>query len=352
LKFSAKDKHCDAKFQNFLKVLPVVVSSMNVEKCSLHVIKSPYLRLLNVKSLPVLSDSILSINGLTKHFGRIRAVEDLTLEVKRGEVYGILGPNGSGKTTTLGMILGVVHATRGIYMWFGEIPTHESRKRIGAILEQPIFYPYLSAAANLKIIAQIKNSKDYDIDNSLTLAGLYDRRHSMFRTFSYGMRQRLAIAAALLCSPEVLILDEPTNGLDPQGIAEVRDMIKNVATTGMTVILASHLLDEVQKTCSHVCVLEKGKKLFSGKVDDVLNETVMLEIAAANMALLKATLKEFQKMSEFREEHDKLVVKLAPGTTAEDLNAFLFGQGVILSHLALHKKSLEKYFLELLEKPS
>jgi ABC-type multidrug transport system ATPase subunit len=325
---------------------------MNVEKCSLHVIKSPYLRLLNVKSLPVLSDSILSINGLTKHFGRIRAVEDLTLEVKRGEVYGILGPNGSGKTTTLGMILGVVHATRGIYMWFGEIPTHESRKRIGAILEQPIFYPYLSAAANLKIIAQIKNSKDYDIDNSLTLAGLYDRRHSMFRTFSYGMRQRLAIAAALLCSPEVLILDEPTNGLDPQGIAEVRDMIKNVATTGMTVILASHLLDEVQKTCSHVCVLEKGKKLFSGKVDDVLNETVMLEIAAANMALLKATLKEFQKMSEFREEHDKLVVKLAPGTTAEDLNAFLFGQGVILSHLALHKKSLEKYFLELLEKPS
>jgi len=302
--------------------------------------------------LPVLSDTILSINGLTKHFGRIRAVEELTLEVKRSEVYGILGPNGSGKTTTLGMILGVVHATRGTYMWFGEVPTHDSRKRIGAILEQPIFYPYLSAAANLQIIAQIKDSKDHDIDNSLTLAGLYDRRHSMFRTFSYGMRQRLAIAAALLCKPEVLILDEPTNGLDPQGIAEVRDMIQNVAKTGMTVILASHLLDEVQKTCTHVCVLEKGKKLFSGKVDDVLNDTIMVEIAAANMELLKTTLKAFQKVTEFSEEHDKLIVKLATDTTAEDLNAFLFGQGVILSHLTLHKKSLEKYFLELIDKQS
>jgi ABC-type multidrug transport system ATPase subunit len=299
-----------------------------------------------------LSSTILYINGLTKHFGRIRAVEDLTLEVKRGEVYGLLGPNGSGKTTTLGMILGVVCATRGSYMWFGEMPTHDSRKRIGAILEQPIFYPYLTAAANLQIIARIKESKDHDIDRSLTLAGLYERRHSMFRTFSYGMRQRLAIAAALLCRPEVLILDEPTNGLDPQGIAEVRNMIRNVATTGMTVILASHLLDEVQKTCTHVCVLEKGKKLFSGSVNDVLNDTVMVEIAAGNMELLKAALKEFQKATEFKEEQDTLIVKLSADTTAEQLNAFLFSKGVVLSHLALHKKSLEKYFLELLEKPS
>jgi ABC-2 type transport system ATP-binding protein len=299
-----------------------------------------------------LSGTVLSINDLTKHFGHLRAVESLSLDIKRGEVYGILGPNGSGKTTTLGMILGAVNPTSGSYTWFGRVPSHDSRKRIGAILEQPIFYPYLTAVKNLQIIARIKEARDYDIDHSLEMAGLYERRNSSFRTFSYGMRQRLAIAAALLCNPEVLILDEPTNGLDPQGIAEVRNMIGRVATTGMTVILASHLLDEVQKTCTHVCVLEKGMKLYSGTVDEILKDTVMVEIASGDMEQLKAALKLYEKVTEYSGEKDKLIVKLAVNTTAEDLNRFLFGKGIVLSHLALHKKSLEKYFLELLDKSS
>lgn len=293
-------------------------------------------------------DNILSLQHLTKHYGRIHAVNDLSLEVNRGEVYGILGPNGSGKTTTLGMILDVVNPTSGTYSWFGQPPSHSHRKRIGSILEQPIFYPYLSPIQNLKIVSLIKEVPDPQPEEMLKMVGLYERRHSRFSTFSYGMRQRMALAASLLCDPEVLILDEPTNGLDPQGIAEVRSMIRTVAARGVTIILASHLLDEVQKTCTHVCVLDKGKRLFAGNVEEVLQETILVEIASSDLVKLEQALTDSPLVRSVERHHDMLLVKLAEKATGSDLNAALHERGIILSHLVQRKKTLENYFLELL----
>ncbi|MBP6979331.1 MAG: ABC transporter ATP-binding protein [Lentimicrobiaceae bacterium] len=293
-------------------------------------------------------DNILSLQHLTKHYGRIHAVNDLSLEVNRGEVYGILGPNGSGKTTTLGMILDVVNPTSGTYSWFGQPPSHSHRKRIGSILEQPIFYPYLSPIQNLKIVSLIKEVPDPQPEEMLKMVGLYERRHSRFSTFSYGMRQRMALAASLLCDPEVLILDEPTNGLDPQGIAEVRSMIRTVAARGVTIILASHLLDEVQKTCTHVCVLDKGKRLFAGNVEEVLQETILVEIASSDLVKLEQALTDSPLVRSVERHNDMLLVKLAEKATGSDLNAALHDRGIILSHLVQRKKTLENYFLELL----
>lgn len=296
-----------------------------------------------------MSETILSIRNLTKHYGHIRAVSDLSLEVNKGEVYGILGPNGSGKTTTLGMILDVVNPTGGTYSWFGEPPSHQHRKRIGSILEQPIFYPYLSPVQNLKILSLIKEVPATPSEELLKTVGLYERRHSKFSTFSYGMRQRMALAASLLCNPEVLILDEPTNGLDPQGIAEVRELIRMTASRGVTIILASHLLDEVQKTCTHVCVLDKGKKLFAGSVDEVLQETIMVEIAAADLIKLQQALEGSPLIRSVERKHDLVLVSLADNVSGSDLNSAMYRQGIVLSHLVQRKKTLENYFLELLK---
>ncbi|HRZ21211.1 MAG TPA: ABC transporter ATP-binding protein, partial [Bacteroidales bacterium] len=284
-----------------------------------------------------------------KHYGRIHAVNELTLEVNKGEVYGILGPNGSGKTTTLGMILDVVNPTSGTYSWFGQPPSHHHRKRIGSILEQPLFYPYLTPLQNLKILSLIKEAPSTQAEELLKMVGLYERRHSKFSTFSYGMRQRMALAASLLCNPEVLILDEPTNGLDPQGIAEVRNLIRMTAARGVTIILASHLLDEVQKTCTHVCVLDKGKRLFAGNVQEVLQDTVLVEIAAGDMSKLQRALTDSPLIRSMELKQDLILVSLAENTTGSDLNAALYRQGIVLSHLVQRKKTLENYFLELLK---
>ena len=293
-------------------------------------------------------ETVLSIRNLTKHYGRIHAVNDLSLEVNKGEVYGILGPNGSGKTTTLGMILDVVNPTSGTFTWFGQPPSHHQRKRIGSILEQPLFYPYLSPLQNLKVLSLIKEVPDTPSEELLKMVGLYERRHSKFSTFSYGMRQRMALAASLLGDPDVLILDEPTNGLDPQGIAEVRDLIRMTATKGVTIILASHLLDEVQKTCTHVCVLDKGKRLFAGNVQEVLQETVLVEIAAGDMVKLQHALTDSPMIRSMELKQDLLLVSLAENISGSDLNAALYKQGIVLSHLVQRKKTLENYFLELL----
>ncbi len=203
-------------------------------------------------------ETVLSISNLTKHFGRIKAVNGLNLEVRRGQVFGMLGPNGSGKTTTLGMLTGVVNPTSGDFSWFGHPPTHQIRKKIGAVLEHPIFYPYLSGQKNLELNAMIKACPPENIPNVLELVELTARKDDKYKTYSLGMKQRLAIASALLNDPTVLILDEPTNGLDPMGIAEIRELIKKIAADGKTIILASHLLDEVQKVCTHFCVLKKA----------------------------------------------------------------------------------------------
>jgi len=293
-------------------------------------------------------ENILSINNLNKKYGKIRAVNDLSLEIAKGNIFGILGPNGSGKTTTLGIILSVINADSGNFSWFGEPNTKYNRKRIGAILEQPIFYPYLSAIKNLRIIADIKEVDHADIDRVLHTVDLYHRKDSKYRTFSYGMKQRLAIAAALLGKPEVLIFDEPTNGLDPKGIAEIRELIITIAKEGITIILASHLLDEVQKTCSHVAVLKNGQKLFAGKVSDVLNMKDSVELSSRDNEKLANVLNEFPQVLEVSRETELLVLKLKEGTSVFDLSQFLVSKGIVVTHLASRKKSLEDQFLELL----
>ncbi len=293
-------------------------------------------------------EKVLTITNLNKKYGKIHAVNNLNLEIEKGSVYGILGPNGSGKTTTLGIILSVINANSGTFSWFEETNSKENRKRIGAILEQPIFYPYLTAEKNLKIIANIKGVGYSDIDRVLKTVELFERKDSKFKTYSYGMKQRLAIAAALMGNPEVLIFDEPTNGLDPKGIAEIRELILKIAEQGLTIILASHLLDEVQKTCSHVAVLKKGDKLFSGKVSDVLNISDSIEIASNNLELLTLALNEYEDVIDVKREQNLLIVKLKEGTTAFDVNSYLVGKGIVVNHLAEKKKSLENQFLELL----
>jgi ABC-2 type transport system ATP-binding protein len=293
-------------------------------------------------------EKILSISNLNKKYGKIHAVNNLSLDIHKGNIFGILGPNGSGKTTTLGIILSVINADNGTFSWFGEPNSKNDRKRIGAILEQPIFYPYLSAVKNLKIIADIKEADHTDIDRVLHTVDLFKRKDSKYRTFSYGMKQRLAIAAALLGKPEVLIFDEPTNGLDPKGIAEIRELIIAIAKEGITIILASHLLDEVQKTCSHVAVLKNGQKLFAGNVNDVLNMNDSIEISSIDNEKLMFALQEFQWVIEITREAELLVIKLKEGTTIFELNQYLVAKGIIVNHLNARKKSLEDQFLELL----
>ncbi|NNE29709.1 MAG: ATP-binding cassette domain-containing protein, partial [Saprospiraceae bacterium] len=220
--------------------------------------------------------SILQTQGLTKKYKKITALDGLSFSIDKGQVFGLLGPNGSGKTTTLGMLLDVLQPTSGSYSWFGQKPSADARKKIGAILEVPSFFPYLSAVQNLRIVEKIKGHPDTDIDGVLRLVGLFERKDDKFKTYSLGMKQRLAIASALLANPPVLILDEPTNGLDPQGIVEIRQLIKDIASSGKTIILASHLLDEVQKVCTDFMVLQKGKKIFQGNVKEALSDQVRI----------------------------------------------------------------------------
>lgn len=295
-----------------------------------------------------MSNPILSIKKLSKHFGSIKAVDQLDLTVEKGQVFGILGPNGSGKTTTLGIILGAIAPHEGSYEWFGQPPSASIRRRIGSILETPLFYPYLSATDNLKIIADLKQLPYTTIDESLRRVGLFERRRSKFSTYSLGMKQRLAVAAALLGNPEVMILDEPTNGLDPQGIAEIRNLIKKVSAEGTTIILASHLLDEVQKTCTDVAVLRSGRCLFTGKVDTMLHKGLTVELMADDQSHLQKILEECPFISDFDTLSSPWKVKLKEGNDATQLHAFLIGKEVVLNHLAAEKKSLEEQFLEIL----
>lgn len=293
-------------------------------------------------------NNVVTTQNLTKHFGHIRAVDNLNLEIPEKSVFGILGPNGSGKTTTLGMLLDVIIPTSGSYSWFGNQPNTENRQKIGSILETPSFYPYLSAIDNLKIIAEIKSAGYDTIDEVLTLVGLYERRHSTFRTFSLGMKQRLALASALLCDPRVMILDEPTNGLDPRGIAEIRDLIRTIASKGKTIILASHLLDEVQKVCSHFAVLNKGKLLYSGLVNDVSGDEQRIELAADDLNQLYSLLENYPGKKNLEIQDKRIIITLPGDTTIARLSSYIYQQGVVPTHLVALHRSLEKQFLDIL----
>ena len=293
-------------------------------------------------------ETILTIENLHKRYGRIQALKNVSFEIQKGRVYGILGPNGSGKSTTLGIVLNVVNKTSGDYRWFdGKIQTHEALKKVGAIIERPNFYPYMTAEENLKLVCKIKSIDYSKIIEKLDLVGLSERKDSKFSTFSLGMKQRLAIASALLNDPEILILDEPTNGLDPQGIHQIRDIIKKIASQGTTILLASHLLDEVEKVCSHVVVLRKGEILYSGSVDGMSANEGFFEVMADNNVLLKTALQEHSAIDRITEEEGKTLVYLKSDLSAAELNQFLFSKNITLSHLVKRKNSLEAQFLEL-----
>ena len=292
-------------------------------------------------------ETVLSTSGLSKNFGRVMAVKNLTLEVKQGQVFGMLGPNGSGKTTTLGMLMGVVNPTSGTFRWFDQEPSHRIRKKIGAVLEHPIFYPYLSGQKNLELNAMIKECPAENIPGVLELVGLTDRKDDKYKTYSLGMKQRLAIASAMLNDPTLLILDEPTNGLDPMGIADIRELIRKIASQGKTIILASHLLDEVQKVCSHFAVLKKGDLVHCGPVDEVGNASETIEVMA-DVPNLGELLLSFAGTSSLNRENGSFEVALYDGFKSKDLNSFLFEKGVVASHLVTKKKTLEKQFLEIL----
>ncbi|MEO1487302.1 MAG: ATP-binding cassette domain-containing protein [Bacteroidota bacterium] len=292
--------------------------------------------------------TILNVDGLTKKFGHLVAVNQLSFTIEKGNVYGILGPNGSGKSTTLGIILNVVNRTSGSFEWFnGTSSTHEALKKVGAIIERPNFYPYMTAVQNLKLVCKIKEVSDDKISEKLELVGLLDRQHSKFRTYSLGMKQRLAIASALLNDPEILILDEPTNGLDPQGIHQIRQIIKKIAGQGTTILLASHLLDEVEKVCSHVVILRKGKKLYSGPVDEMLASHGFFELKSKDMEKLRSFLEKQAIFGKLTQENGLLTAYLKEELEAEELNQMLFKEGIVLSHLMKRKESLEEQFLTL-----
>ncbi len=291
--------------------------------------------------------TILEIRGLSKRYGRIQAVNNLSLQIPKGTVYGILGPNGSGKTTTLGMALSVIRPTAGDCLWFGQPVSPATLKRIGAILEGPLFYPYLSGQRNLEVVAKIKEVPQKRIDEVLSIVGLEERRTSPFKTYSLGMKQRLAIAAALLSEPEVLILDEPTNGLDPQGIAEIRSLIRAIAENGTTILLASHLLDEVEKVCSHVAVLKRGNLIFSGPVGEIGGSKPTVELGSANLAALKQHLEMWPEVESVQQDEGLLKVYLKTDPNPTEINQKLYQAGIVLSHLAVRKARLEDQFLEL-----
>jgi ABC-2 type transport system ATP-binding protein len=295
-----------------------------------------------------LDSTILSIKKLNKRYGKIHAVKDVSLEIHKGNVYGILGPNGSGKSTTLGIVLNVVNKTSGTYSWFGgKVETHDALIKVGAIIERPNFYPYMTAKQNLELVCKIKNIDYSKVQEKLTLVGLVERENSKFNTFSLGMKQRLAIASALLNDPEILILDEPTNGLDPQGIHQIRDIIKLIASQGTTILLASHLLDEVEKVCSHVLVLQKGKILYSGTVDGMTSNEGYFELESDNNETLKTVLGSHPAIEKVVTEDGKVLVYLKSPLAAADLNKYLFENNIFLNHLVKRKTSLEEQFLEL-----
>jgi ABC-2 type transport system ATP-binding protein len=296
-------------------------------------------------------DYILEINKLHKKYGGLTAVDHISFKIERGHVYGILGPNGSGKSTTLGMVLNVVNPTSGTYGWFGNtVNTHDALKRIGAIIEHPNFYPSMSAAENLKLVCKIKNIPFHKIDETLTLVGLHDRRNYAFKTYSLGMKQRLAIASALLNDPEILILDEPTNGLDPQGIRQIRDIIKEIAQRGTTILLASHLLDEVEKVCTHVVVLRKGKMLYSGPVGEMNRNYGSIIIDSQNRDQLKSFINSQENLGSIEEESDGIEIKLLSEIDTTTFNQLAFNNGITLSKLVHKKQSLEDQFIELTKK--
>src|SRR6266498_984242 len=293
--------------------------------------------------------SVLSLNNITKFYGSVQALKKVSFDVPQGSVFGILGPNGSGKTTLLSIILDVLKANKGNFLWFGHAGTPEQRKKIGSLLETPNFYHYLSAVNNLKITQSISGrGTATDIDEVLKKVRLYERKDSRFSSFSLGMKQRLAIAASLLGDPKVLVLDEPTNGLDPVGIAEIRQLIIELRNTGHTIIMASHLLDEVEKVCTHAAILRTGELLTTGEVEQILVDDDVVELSAADVNALANLLQQLNKNVVIDNKLNVVHITFPKGTAKlDDINNFCFKNGIVLNHLIMKRKRLEARFFEL-----
>jgi len=296
-----------------------------------------------------MSEIVLSIDNLSKNYKKVKALNKLNLEIKKGSIFGLLGPNGSGKSTTLGIILSVINQTSGSFSWFGDEALVNSRKRIGAILEGPNFYNNFTAYKNLELVSKIKQVNKSEIDEVLKEVGLLERKNDKFKTYSLGMKQRLSIASALLGNPEVLILDEPTNGLDPQGIADIRELIIKISQTGKTIILASHLLDEVQKVCNEFIILKKGKLLYQGSVDQEFSNNIIIEIGSLDLVKLEDIIRTYPNFISMGHSKNLLEVKFDKNVDFNLVSKFLFDNNVIINHFLLLKKNLEHKFLEILE---
>ena len=290
---------------------------------------------------------VLNVINLVKNYGSLTALDGLSLSVETGQVFGLLGPNGSGKTTLLAILLDVLHPSRGNFTWFDDQKKQNARRRIGGLLETPNFYPYLNADQNLSIVALIKKVPNPPLDSLLELVQLKERRRSAYKTYSLGMKQRLALAACLVGDPEVLILDEPTNGLDPEGMVEVRHIIQKIASQGKTIILASHMLDEVEKICSHVAIIKKGKLLATGAVGSILSDQPIVEAGTSNIEELFQFLSNTSLATKITRADNRLILELKPGRSPGDLNRLAFEQGIVLDHLVLKRQSLETEFLEI-----
>ncbi len=291
---------------------------------------------------------ILTVDNLSKNYGRIQALKNVSFSVPAGAVFGILGPNGSGKTTLLGILMNVLKANTGSYNFFDEPPTDKHRKQMGTLLETPNFYHYLSAVQNLKIAAAIKERGYDDIEEVLHTVNLAHRKNSAFSTYSLGMKQRLAIASCLLGNPDVLVFDEPTNGLDPVGIAEIRSLIKKLSQQGKTIIMASHLLDEVEKVCTYVAILKLGKLVTSGNVNEIFIHEDIVQVAASDNNRLKELLMSYPGFSKLEEVEQNIEISFPAGQARlDEINKYCFEKGINLSHLQLRKKSLESKFFEL-----
>lgn len=301
----------------------------------------------NSKIIPV--NEVLKISGLTKRYKNIVAIDNLSLNIEKGNVYGILGPNGSGKTTTLSIITGILHQDSGSFEWFEKPFTPDSLIRIGALVETPNFYPYLSLYKNLQIVTRIKSIDDDDINRVLGKTNLLPRKHSRFSTLSLGMKQRLGLAAAMLGDPEVLVLDEPTNGLDPEGFAEVRAIILKEAEEGKTILLASHVLDEVEKVCSHVAILKTGKVISNGKVHELLIKDDIVRITTNKPDELFEALVRGGWAKKIDKENDEIILTLMDNKSPGELNEFAFKNGFVLEKIEITKQSLESQFLELVK---
>ncbi|HVX26743.1 MAG TPA: ATP-binding cassette domain-containing protein [Parafilimonas sp.] len=294
---------------------------------------------------------ILELNNVTKHYKTITALNNVSFNVPEGSVYGILGPNGSGKTTLLGIILDILKASSGDFKLLGKPADAEIRKQVGTLLETPNFYHYLSAEKNLRIAAHIKGKGLNEIDNVLEKVNLLQRKQSKFSSYSLGMKQRLAIASCLLGDPQVLIFDEPTNGLDPVGIAEIRELIKRLSTEGKTIIMASHLLDEVEKVCTHVAIIKNGNLLTAGSVDEVLVADEIIEVSSQNLTELENVLNKMGGFTSIKKQNNTLQLFYSNGDAdAAAINQYCFQNNIALNHLQTKKKSLETKFLELTNK--